>query len=175
MNVLIIYFSFLGNNRLLAEHLATRLDCDICPIVEKRHRTGMTIFLDLMFKREPKLQPLKYAVSNYDHIIFVAPIWDAKLSSPMKALIKSEKSALSNYSFISFCGYERTEQKESITRELLALTEHSPKTVCELRICDLFPAEKRNSVPTISRYHATSSDLTKFESQIAEFLNLISS
>jgi multimeric flavodoxin WrbA len=175
MKVLIIYFSFSGNNRLLAEHLATRLDCDICPIVEKRRRTAVTIMLDMIFRREPKLQPLKYSALDYDHIILVAPIWDAKLSTPMKALIKREKSALSNYSFISLCGYERAEQKENITQELLTLSGHSPRAVCELRLCDLFPAEKRNDVTTISRYHATSDDLIQFESQIAAFLKLISS
>jgi flavodoxin len=173
MKVLIIYFSFSGNNRLLAEHLATRLSCDICPIVEKKRRTGVTILLDMMFRREPKIQPLEYSVSNYDHIILVAPIWDSKLSNPMKALIQREKPALSHYSFISLCGYERSGQAESITEELTTLSGRSPRAVCELRICDLFPAEKRNDVPTISRYHATSNDLTHFEPQIAAFLKLI--
>lgn len=46
MRILIIYFSFSGNNRLLAEHLAKRIGCDICPIVEKKRRTMVTIILD---------------------------------------------------------------------------------------------------------------------------------
>lgn len=175
MKILIIYFSFSGNNRLLAEHLAARIGCDICSIVEKHRRTAITIILDMLFKREPKLQPLEYSVRNYDHILLVAPIWDAKLANPMKALIKKEKSALSHYSFISLCGYERPEQEASITQELLALSGHSPGAVCQLRICDLFPVEKRNDIMTISRYRAKSDDITQFESQIAAFLNLIGS
>jgi hypothetical protein len=93
----------------------------------------------------------------------------------MKTLIKREKSALSHYSFISLCGYERSGQEESITKELSALSGHSPSAVCQLRICDLFPVEKRNDVTTISRYRATNDDLTKFESQITTFLKFINS
>jgi hypothetical protein len=57
----------------------------------------------------------------------------------------------------------------------MALTGRSPKAVSELKICDLFPAEKRNDVKTISRYHATKDDLIIFESQINTFLKLIGS
>lgn len=175
MRILIIYFSFSGNNRLLAEHLSKRIGCDICPIVEKKRRTIVTIILDMMFRREPKIKALDCAALNYDHIILVAPIWDSKLANPMKTLIKREKAVLSNYSFISLCGYERSGQKESITKELSALTGRSPKAVSELKVCDLFPAEKRNDIKTISRYHATSEDLIMFESQINVFLKLIRS
>jgi hypothetical protein len=59
------------------------MGCDICPILEKKRRTIITIMLDMMFRREPKIQPLEFSVLNYDHIILVAPIWDAKLSHPM--------------------------------------------------------------------------------------------
>lgn len=170
MKYLIIYFSFSGNNRLLAEYLATQIGCDFCPVVEKKRRTGVTILLDMLFRREPKIQPLEHSVSDYDHIILVAPIWDAKLAHPMKTLIKQEKAALTSYSFISLCGYERPQQQESITQELLSLSGRLPSTVCQLRICDLFPLEKRNDVPTISRYHVTRDDLIQFASQIAEFL-----
>jgi flavodoxin len=175
MRILIIYFSFSGNNRLLAEHLAKRLNCDAFPIVEKKRRTIITIFLDLLFGREPKIEDLECATSNYDCIVLVAPIWDSKLANPIKTLIKKEKVALADYSFISLCGYERSGQKESITRELLALTGHAPKAVFELRISDLFPAEKRNEIRIISRYHITEKDLIRFEPQINEFLKLIQS
>lgn len=173
MKILVIYFSFSGNNRLLAEHLSKRIGCDICAITEKKRRTILTIILDMLFKRESKIETLEFSVVNYDHIILVAPIWDSKLANPMKTLIKSEKTAFSNYSFISFCGYERSAQKENITKELSDLTSRSPKTVSELKISDLIPSEKGNSIKTISRYHARREDLIKYEQQINEFLTFI--
>jgi menaquinone-dependent protoporphyrinogen IX oxidase len=173
MKILIIYFSFSGNNRLLAEHLSKRLNCDAFPILEKKRRTIITIFLDMLFGREPKIKDLECVVSNYDRIVLVAPIWDSKLANPIKSLIKKEKDALFNYFFISLCGYDRSGQKESITRELLALTGRAPKAVFELKISDLFPAEKRNDIRIISRYHVTDKDLILFEPHINEFLKLV--
>ena len=173
MKPLVIYFSFSGNNRLLAEHLAARIGCDICAVVEKKHRTMLTVLLDMMFKREPKIEALEHSPLNYDHVILVAPIWDSKLANPTKTLVKSERPALSDYSFISLCGYERSGQKESITKELSALAGHPPKAEAELRISDLLPPEKRKDVKTISRYRATREDLNLFEPQIDAFLKLI--
>jgi menaquinone-dependent protoporphyrinogen IX oxidase len=175
MKILIIYFSFSGNNRLLAEHLAKRLNCDAFPIVEKKRRTIITIFLDMLFGREPKIKDLECVVSNYDRIVLVAPIWDSKLANPIKTLIKKEKTALADYSFISLCGYDRAGQKERIARELLALTGLAPNAVFELKISDLFPADKRNDIRIISRYHVTDKDLILFEPQINEFLKLVQS
>ena len=173
MKILVIYFSYSGNNRLLTEYLGKRIGGDICPIVEEKRRTFLTIILDMMFNREPNIKNLEYPISNYDHIILAAPIWDLKLAHPMKSLVRREKADLVNYSFISLCGYKRPGQKESITKSLTDLTGHPPKAVFELNISELFPAEKRNDIKTVSRYRATNDDLNTYESQINEFLKLI--
>ncbi len=175
MKTLIVYFSYSGNNRLLAEYLAERIEGDLCPIVETKRRTMLTIILDMLFRRTPKIEALERSVSSYHHIVLVAPIWDSKLANPMKALIRSEKGSLLSYSFISLCGYERSGQKESITMELSALTGRMPKAVCELKIADLFPPERRREIKTLSSYHATREDLAEFEPKIDEFLKRIRS
>ena len=97
MKTLVIYFSYTRNNRLLAEHLAQCLGCDLCPVVEARRRTGLTVLLDMLFKRTPQLEPLALSPTQYDHIILVAPIWDAKLANPMKSLVKREHAAFADY------------------------------------------------------------------------------
>lgn len=173
MRILIIYFSFSGNNRRLAEYLAKEIQCDICPIIEKKRRTMLTIVLDMMFKRSPKIEAIETPISNYDHTILVAPIWDSKVANPMKTLIKREKNSLNNYSFISFCGFDRPGQKERITNQLTDLTGYPPKSVSELKVCELFPSEYREEVNTISCYHITRKDLSKFEDKIYDFLHLI--
>ncbi len=173
MSILIVYFSFTGNNRFLAEHIAQRIECDVCSIIEKKRRTMVTIILDMMLKRDPKIRPLEYSVSNYNHIILVAPIWDSKIANPMKTLIKTEKDALSNYSFITLCGYERIGQIEDITEELSVLIERTPKAVVELRISDILPIDKRDEIKAISRYQISSKDLLEFDSKINEFLECI--
>lgn len=173
MRILIIYFSFSGNNRRLAEYLAKEIQCDMCPIIEQKRRTMLTIILDMIFKRDSKIEAIELSITNYDHTILVAPIWDSKVANPLKTLLKSEKNSLNNYSFISLCGFDRHGQKESITHQLTDLTGHQPKAVCELKVCELFPPECREEINTISHYHVTSKDLSKFEEKIMNFLQLI--
>lgn len=170
MKPLLVYYSHSGNNRLLAEHLAQRLACDVCPIVETKRRTWLTILLDLMFQRAPRIEPPARTPADYDRTILVAPVWGSQVAAPMKSFIKSEKSALTQYSFITLCGYEQPEQKDKLTAELTKLVGHSPRAVAELRICDLFPAEKRREVRTINSYRVTNDDLSFWAMQIEEFL-----
>lgn len=170
MKTVVVYFSHTGNNRALAEHLAGRLKADLCPIIEQKRRRWWTILFDMMFQREPLIEPLTVALADYDRVIFVAPVWGSMVASPLKSLIRQQKSALADYSYLTMCGYERPDQKERLTQELTTLVGHPPRAVTELRICDLFPAEKRNSVKTIHRYRVTSNDLDFFAPQIAEFL-----
>jgi multimeric flavodoxin WrbA len=58
----------------------------------------LTIILDLLFRRTPWIEPLDKAPREYDHIIFVAPVWDSKVANPMQALIKRERENISRYS-----------------------------------------------------------------------------
>lgn len=173
MKNLIVYFSHSGNNRLLAEHLTGLIGCDVCPIIENKKRTMLTIILDMMFKREPKINEIEYRVSNYDHIILVAPVWAAKIANPMQVFIKREKAVFPSYSFISLCGYKRPEQREAIIKELSGLIEKAPKAVCELTICDLLPIGKRNEIKRIANYHVKNEELVIYESEINEFLETI--
>ncbi|TQV78046.1 flavodoxin family protein [Exilibacterium tricleocarpae] len=173
MKTLVVYFSFTGNNRQLAEHLAACIGCDTCPVVEQKKRTALTVILDMVFRRKPKIKPSDYTFSDYNHIILVAPVWDSKVANPMQTLIRREKDFLSDYSFISLCGYDRPGQKDSLTKELSVLAGGPPKVVFELKICERLPAAQKNDVKAIADYQVTGDDFSAFEPQIREFLNNI--
>jgi hypothetical protein len=173
MNFLIVYFSYTGNNRLLAEELGERLDCDVCPVVETKARSDVTNFLDMIFRREAKLRPLALSPANYEHIIFIAPLWNARLANPMSTLIKEERAAVDDYSFISLCGYHRPGQAESVRKELHQLVGSPPRAVAELAIADLFPESERQDPRIISSYLASAQDLNRYESEIDDFLQQI--
>ena len=102
----------------MAETLAERLQCDSCAVLEKRRRTFFTIFLDMTFKRLPRIQPLQHNLSAYQHVIFLAPIWDFKIANPMQTLLKQQKDQIQNYSFITLCGHGREGQWEGIKNQL---------------------------------------------------------
>lgn len=173
MRFAIVYFSHSGNNRLLAENLAQRLDCELLPVVEEGRRNALTIMFDMLLARTPAIKPLPRMLANFDHIILIAPIWGGKLAHPMKALVKREQAALSSYSFISLCGQGRPGQVEDIRQELAELVGRAPHTVAELGVAELFPKEKRKHAATISAYRATRSDLDAFAPQIDAFLDRI--
>lgn len=171
MRFLVVYFSHTGNNRLLATAIARRLNCETCAIVEASRRTMFTIMLDMLFRRTPRIKPLEKNLTDYDHIVFLAPIWNFKIANPMVALLQREKANISGFSFITLCGNARPGQRESIADQLFKLVGKRPKAVQELRVCDLVPEEKRDDVRVVSAYHVTESELTSYESGIAEFIH----
>jgi flavodoxin len=131
MKKLIAYYSFSENNKKLAEFLLKELNCDLVRIETVKKRSGLSILLDLIFKRKPEVKQVPYYLRDYDHIIFIAPIWASKIAMPLTSFMKAEKSNVKSYSFITVCG-GRPGQKEKITKELVATIGKAPLSVVEL-------------------------------------------
>lgn len=171
--ILLIYYSFSGNNKLLADHLAGELRSQTCAIVEKSQRTALTIFFDVFLKRTPKILPLDKKIADFDQVIFLAPLWAGKIASPLKALLKQEKSSIKKYYFITLCGgYEKKDQLEKVNEELLGLVGKPAAAMFEIDISDLFPPEKKTHIRTISGYHLKKDDLNKFAGQIKKITEI---
>lgn len=83
MKTIIVYYSYSGNNDSLAKELRLRFGCDIVKLEERKRRTGFTIFLDLLFKREPEIVDPNIYLDEYKTVIFIAPIWDSKIATPL--------------------------------------------------------------------------------------------
>src|SRR6516162_2730160 len=114
METLIVYYSYSGNNESLAKELGERLGCDIVKLEELRKRSGLTIALDLLFKRESKIKDIDIHLKEYETIIFIGPIWDSKIATPLSSYLKKERENINSYAFITICG-GRGEQKQKIT------------------------------------------------------------
>ena len=173
MKAVIIYYSYSGNNESLAKELRLRLGCDIVKIQEIKRRSSLTIMLDLLFKREPKIQKLDLFLKNYKTVVFISPIWNSKIATPLSSYLKNEGRNINSYSFITLCG-GRSGQREKITKQLFELTGKMPITVAELSVNDLLPADKRNQVKYVSAYRATEEDLHFFRKRIQDFVNVVS-
>jgi|GEM_PF-846317 len=173
MRTLVIYYSYSGNNRLLAEELARRSGDDLCAVTEAKRRTWLTMLADVMFAREPAILPLPYDPAAFDLQIMVAPVWGAQMAHPMKAAVRQARPALTRYAFITLCGYARPHQQANLEDELTALAGHAPEAVVQLPLCELFPEEQRNRAAIVSSYRATPSDLDMFSTRIDAFLQRI--
>lgn len=172
MKTLIIYYSFSGNNEFLAQELQKRLNCDIQKILEVNKRTGFTIFLDSIFKRNPKIKKINFDLQQYDRLILIAPIWTGKMATPLKSFIDLEKKHFKNYSFITVCtGPEGQEQK--IIDELFQLTQKQPEIVMQLKINDLLRPERKNKVKYATPYQINRKVLLAFDMEIEHFLKVL--
>lgn len=165
--ILIVYFSFSGNNEILAYDLAKDLDTDILQITEPKKRGMFRIVLDMLFNRFPRINELKIPWEKYNHVILLAPIWNYQIAHPMKSFLRKEKEHLKNYSFITLCS-GRESQKEKIETQLRKLTTFKPSAVIEFEIRKLCTSEEQNVEP----YKVTNHDLAKFKKE-KEYQNYV--
>jgi flavodoxin len=173
MKVLIVYFSYAGNNEILAKEIQKKLLCDTLQILDSNKRNGFTILLDILFDRKPSIQSYEKNIKTYDHIIFIAPIWASKIASPLKSFLRLEKNNIPQYSFITACsGYAG--QKEKIAKDLIRLIEKQPTIVTELWINDLLPADQKNKIKYVTPYRLQPKDLVVFEAKIEKHIRAIS-
>jgi flavodoxin len=170
MKNLIVYYSFTGNNKKLAEYLRIKLGCDIARIETVKKRTGFSILFDLLFKRKPSIKKIDHYLWNYEHIIFIAPVWAGKIATPLKSFLTRENENIKTYSFITLCGGGSPNQKEKIQNELRSIVQKKPLNVVELWVNDLLSDEKKNTMKYTSGFRIESDGFGKFENQINDFV-----
>ena len=172
MKTLIAYYSFTGNNEALVDQLQKRLSCDVLRIEEEKKRTNISILLDLIFKRRPRLKKYDPEISAYDNIILVAPIWAGKIGSPMLSFLRREKNNIRYYAFITLCGGV-TGQKEKIRHFLESNMNTAPITVEELWVNDLLTPEKRDQIKFTTPYRIKPEDWAILNPKIEGFVQAI--
>ena len=167
MKLLVVYYSLTGNNDALAQKIIEGLDCDVFRIQTARKRTKLSVFLDLILKRSPKLQEYSIRCSDYDHLIFIAPVWAGRVATPMQTFFEKEKQNILKYSFITLCGGVAG-QKQKIAEYLTATLQHKPVAVEELWVSDLLLAGQKDNDTT--HYSVRTADLYVFKPEIDAFL-----
>jgi flavodoxin len=160
MKTLIVFYSFSGNNKVLARYLQQKTGADLQEIVELKRRTGFSILLDVLFKRTPRIAPPNILWSQYDRVFLLAPIWAGRIASPLKAFLQLEKKHIKNYFFISLCG---NSGNKKIATELTQLVHQAPTAVLELAVNELLPPEKKNKIRYTSGYRVQTDDLPFFD------------
>ncbi len=160
MKTLIVYFSFTGNNEVLAKTIAKDLDGDVLQITEPKKRGMFRIMLDMLFNRFPKIDNQEILWQKYDHVLLMAPIWNYLIAHPMKSFIRKNREQLKDYSFITLCSGRET-QKEKITKQLKKLAKYGPKAIIEFEILKLPTYEEQKD----SIYKVTQDDLNTFRQE----------
>lgn len=169
MKTLIVYYSFTGNNEALVQKLRERIDCDVIRIQAAKKRTNLSILLDLIFKRSPRLREYTIPFSDYRHLILVAPVWAGKVATPMQTFLKNERRNILNYSFITLCSGVAG-QKQKITEYLKSTMLRKPTAVEELCVNDLLLPEQKDKIKFTTGYRVREDDWKVLNAKLAAFV-----
>jgi flavodoxin len=95
---LIVYYSRTGKTKLVCDVLQQHISSDILeiePLDENRYRPGRigyyTAAFDSVFNRYIPIVPEEPDFSSYSSIIVVSPVWNWKLSAPIRTLLHNNK------------------------------------------------------------------------------------
>lgn len=174
MKLLILYYSRTGNNQLLAQHLAENLGSDIEEIRPIRKFKLLGFLLDFFKNRQPKISEITKNPLDYDHVLFLAPLFDMGVAHPLKTALTQLRTQLGPYSFVTFCGYEREGQAKHVHGELLELTGIEPAHIQELWVGDLLPKDQQENAMKVSGYKVKETELEAFADNISQIVGWFS-
>ena len=93
MSVLVVYFSFEGNTKLIAEKIGETLNADIVELkTSKRYPTeGLGKYFwggkSVVFGDKPTLTNKSIDLSQYDTIIIGTPVWAGSFAPPIRSFV----------------------------------------------------------------------------------------
>jgi len=151
MRTIIITYSFSGNNARLANNIAEKLNADLIEIQEFHKRSILTIVLDTILNRTPKIHALQAEIREYDHVIFVAPIWFGKIASPFRQVFTQYRDELNRYSFVSISGGANG-IRPGVEKELRHRTGKAPYALSHHILSDLLPEHQKGDQKVLNSY-----------------------
>lgn len=160
MNIAVISYSYTGNNGALADNVANELSAEHIKILEAKSRTTGSIILDMIFARTPKVEPAPDIMSQYDLILFFAPVWMGQAASPLRAYLKHLKAFPKRYGFLSISG-GADGGNPKLAAELRKRTGAEPDILLDLHIADLLASNPKPERKDTTAYKINDSDIER--------------
>ncbi len=97
MNTLVVYFSFDGNTKFIAEKIAETINADIVELkTSKKYPTeGFSKYFwggkSVIFGEKPKLTNDSIDLNRYETIFIGTPVWAGSYTPPIKSFIRQYK------------------------------------------------------------------------------------
>lgn len=94
MKALVLYYSFGGNTRLIAETVAKELNADLEELKPAKplNASGAGYVMwglrQLVSQNKPPLLPLKHDSKAYDLIVIGTPVWSYTVTSPIRTFLE---------------------------------------------------------------------------------------
>ncbi|RBL81721.1 hypothetical protein DDE05_42560 [Streptomyces cavourensis] len=146
----IVFYSRSGTGRAVAERLGAMTRWPVHEIRDATPRFGLRgdarCVLDSLFKRHPPFRYAGPALTAFDHVILIAPVWLRSLAAPMRAFLASRRQELGTYSVICvMSGYGGFRAVDDIT----TLIGVKPRSILLLKQYDVLAGE---SDPSLCRF-----------------------
>ena len=164
MKIAVVSYSLTHNNARLAAQVAGMLNAKHLSIKTKKAVTYGTIVRDLIFSAKPEIDIPAAALSGYDLILFVAPVWMGQVALPLRRCLDAVKSTPCAYSFLSISG-GADGSNTKLASELRQRTGKEPVFVLDLHIRSLLPASSTPTREDTSKYQLTQEDIVKLATQ----------
>ena len=107
-STLIVFYSFTGNSRRVAQLLSAQQGWPIGEILEARSRTGgigtLRCVLDSLLGREPAVRYSGPDPASFERVVLVAPVWMHQLASPMRSFIAGTHQRVRAYAVVMTMG-----------------------------------------------------------------------
>lgn len=97
MKKLVIFYSFEGNTKFVAETIAKAVDADILELKPEKEMKTHSFFkymiggAQVVFKIKPKLKPFSINPQDYDLIFIGTPAWALDYTPTMRSFLSSAK------------------------------------------------------------------------------------
>lgn len=94
MKALVLYYSFEGNTKKVADYLSKEIGADIEEIkpVNEIKSKGFSKFIwggsQVVMGKKPEILPIKSDISSYDIIFLGSPIWAGTYAPPVKTFVE---------------------------------------------------------------------------------------
>ena len=169
MKIVVISYSFTGNNEALANSIAKEFAAEHIKITEPKPRTMGSITLDMLFNKTPKVKPIPERLENYDLILFLGPVWMGHVASPLRVYLKYLKTNPHRYAFISISG-GADGPNPKLAGELKKRVGKEPVAVIDLHIVDLLPSDPKPTREDTSSYRLKDEDVRSLTDKVVKTL-----
>lgn len=122
MKSLVVFYSWTGNTRKIAETIAKALKSDMEEIQDVKARKGVFGFMksgfESLFKKLPKIKETKYSPEDYDLVIFGSPIWAGTIASPLRTYIAKNKDKIKKTALVIISGGDNPAKSANAVEEI---------------------------------------------------------
>lgn len=97
MRTVIVYYSFSGVTRTIAEHIRVATGCDLLEVRARKPYSGLTAYLLGTFRarrgRADPIEPAEIDVGAYDLVVLGTPVWGGRPAPAMNGAIRALANA----------------------------------------------------------------------------------